>query len=192
MIDGDVGKVMRERYRRIWAEILIFTCRRNEFLSFSRNLSIFLDLSRCSSSSGVNRSLSMCVTKSPQQFLRAFLRRDIFFESARFLSFLRLINSIFDLISSLFANYSSTPRLITSFIVYLWSSKILITCDWLIKGKNVEKKNFFEIFLIEIQAGSHSFSTGGFWIQRNSAPTRLFVVAKNFNFWKFIYYFLMN
>lgn len=53
------------------------TCRRNEFLSFSKNLSILRDLSRCSSSSGVNRSLNKCVNTSEQQFLR-FLPRDIF------------------------------------------------------------------------------------------------------------------
>lgn len=55
-------------------KVVDITCRRNEFLSFSRNLSILRDLSRCSSSSGVNRSLRKCVKTSEQQF---FLRLDI-------------------------------------------------------------------------------------------------------------------
>jgi hypothetical protein len=40
------------------SSFVVPTCLRNEFLSFSRNLSILRDLSRCSSSSGVNLSLN--------------------------------------------------------------------------------------------------------------------------------------
>lgn len=61
--------------------IALPTCLLNEFLSFSRNLSILRDLSRCSNSSGVNRSLMKCVNTfsiEQQLFLIEFRLRDIF------------------------------------------------------------------------------------------------------------------